>query len=87
MVDAEVETRSTRSPDETALDEDAMEERPVPKLPWRRWWSRMKSPSLFLPGAKLVGNERPARSAARPKIHLGTFSDKTSTDPVICMYA
>jgi hypothetical protein len=32
VVDAEVETRSARSPDETALDEDAIEERPLPVL-------------------------------------------------------
>jgi len=32
VVDAEVETRSMRSPDVTALDEDAIEERPLPGL-------------------------------------------------------
>ena len=32
VVDAEVEMRSMRSPDETALDEDAIEERLLPEL-------------------------------------------------------
>lgn len=32
VVDAEVEMRSMRSPDETALDKDAIEERLLPEL-------------------------------------------------------
>jgi hypothetical protein len=38
VVDAEVDIRSMRSPDETALEEDAIEERLLPELRKSRWW-------------------------------------------------
>jgi len=59
VVDAEVETRSTRSPDETALDEDAIGERPLPELQERptRWWLRREASHTLL-SLKPVGDIR-----------------------------
>ena len=76
VVDAEVETRSARSPDETALDGDAIGERPLPELE-----------SVVVAGGGLsrsspvlqTGRQHPNSRLALPhvkKIHPGIFPDK-----------
>ena len=87
VVDAEVETRSTRSPDETALDGDAIGERPLPEVQWCRWWLRMevcrKLLSLSVTSRSAI-SDRPAHSAVCQNTHLGIFSDKRRVNPTVC---
>ena len=70
--EAEVKTRSTRSPDETALDVDAIEERPLPELQSSLWWLQV---DVSLQSSPVLQNwpaisERPACSATSRKIDV-----------------